>query len=73
MKTATHSMETLREGTIVCITSWSMRAARMAMQHPQVTKGTIKLKTRAVKMKSSMINLMTEWPVEPSCDIPEYK
>jgi len=43
------------------------------MQHPQVTKGTIKLKTRAVKMKSSMINLMTEWPVEPSCDIPEYK
>ena len=46
----------------------------MAMPHPMGTKkGTIKLKVRAVKMKSSMMNVMTDYPTESSCDIRQYK
>lgn len=68
MKTQMDStLITIREDTPPCKTSWIMRAARMAMPHPMGTKkgGTIKLKIRAVKMKSSMINVMTERLLTP--------
>lgn len=61
IKTEKASMPIIREGRTVCTTSWIMRAARKAMPHPLGTKGTIRLKVRAVTMISSMMNVMTDW------------